>query len=144
MAQHNIVPIRPMGVTLLSRDTQVRLDQSDDELYLHEAVACACIQASSRVYNDTVCSVRENFVRDAVQEAVLAEALGPEERQLLQGLRRGYGLHQANALQNRLDRIQEVEDAYTISPDSTASGLLRSVTEGLLNRGERRRRGLRW
>lgn len=140
---HNIVHIRPMEATPLSRGTQVRLDLSGDELYLHEAVARACIQSSSRLYNDTVRTVREDFVRDAVEEAVLTGALGLDERQLLQGLRQVYGFHQANALHNRLDRIQEIGEIYTTLSDSAGPGPLRSIIEGLLNRGERRQIGSR-
>lgn len=141
---HSIVPIGPMEVTPVSRSTQVRLDQGDDELYLHETVARACNQASSRIYHDTVRTVREDFVRDAAQEAAQAEALGSEGRQLLQGLRQVYGFHQASSLQNRLDRIQEAEEIYTASPDPGAPGLLRSAAEGLLNRDRRHRIRSRW
>lgn len=141
---YSIVPLRPMDVTPLSIGTQIRVDQSDDELYLHETVARTCNQASSRIYHDTVRTVREDFVRDAAQEAAQAEALGPEGRQLLQGLRQVYGFHQASSLQNRLDRIQEAEEIYTASPDPGAPGLLRSAAEGLLNRDRRHRIRSRW
>lgn len=117
---HSIVSIRPMEIAPLSRCTQLQLDQSDDELYLHEAVARTCNQTASRIYNNTARTVREDLVRDAAQEVAHAAALGPEEHQLLRGLRQVYGLHHAVALQNRLDRIQEVEEIYTTPPDPGA------------------------
>lgn len=50
---HSIVPLRPIEVAPLSRSTQIRLD-----------------------YSDTARTVREDFVRDAAQEAACGEALG--------------------------------------------------------------------
>lgn len=139
----NIVTLPRMEVMPLSRDTQLRLDRSDDELFLHEAIGRASNRTSSRMYRDTAHTVREDIVHDATEEARCIDALGLDGRQFLQGLRQLYEFHHANALQNRLDRIQEAEEIHTAPLEPMSPGALLSVAAGLLHRGGRRRSGRR-
>lgn len=146
MAQRNdsnVVPMPRVEVMPLSRDTQLRLDRSDDEFFLHEAIGRASNRTSSRMYRDTFCTVREDIVLDATDEAAHAEALGMDGRQFLLGLRQLYEFHQANALQNRLDRVQEAEEIHSAPLEPTSPGALLSAAANLLNRGGRGRSGRR-
>lgn len=145
-AQHsnsNIVPLPRLEVMPLSRDTQLRLDRSDDEFFLHEAIGRASNRTSSRMYRNTFGTVLEDIVQDATAEADHVGALGMDGRQFLQGLRQLYEFHHANALQNRLDRVQEAEEIHSAPLEPTSAGALLSAAAGLLNRGERRRSGRR-